>query len=152
MLSCSDLTSKTTRSTATTRPDGQADGGASGVSGVRARGDLEATRPFTATDWWSTPPARPRRTREMDVLTFVSLEAGTIVAARGRRPTWCTRFGIECVASLYFDHETAVVAWSPFVHFIEGASPDPLVEAPRREHVVELPTSTRWALLIQCGR
>ena len=69
------------------------------------------------------------------------------MAARGRRTTWCTRFGTECVASLYFDHETAVVAWSPFVHFIEGASSDPLVEAPRREHVVELPTSTRWALL-----
>ena len=49
--------------------------------------------------------------------------------------------------SPYLDHKTAVVAWSPFVHFIKGASPDPLVETLRCEHVVELPTGTRWALL-----
>ena len=53
--SCSDLTRKTTRSTVTMRLDRQADGGPSGLGGIRACSDPEATAPFTASKSQGNP-------------------------------------------------------------------------------------------------
>ena len=69
----------------TTRPDGQADGGPSGLSGIRARGDPEATRPFTATKGQGNPDPD---VQNMDTDQYVNSLTTLIAQALGPLASW----------------------------------------------------------------